>query len=243
MFDRPARAARRASPLRTHLARNPVRPPRFSGLSSRPTASPPPSEARPSPCSTRPARARARPAPRAGLRRAQAELLPRGSDVLSPRNELLPPRHKLLPRKRMRGLRQRILLTRRGGRRSRGSVRRLRQRQRRTRLAGGVLPTTFLRLSAIRGGRDVAQSGSAPEWGSGGRGFESRRPDSLKIKSCRGFLGHRQPATSTSRTVAPRSRSSRAARYSRIASWMFSSASCSVSPWDQHPGSPGTDTL
>ena len=25
--------------------------------------------------------------------------------------------------------------------------------------------------------RDVAQSGSAPEWGSGGRGFESRRPD------------------------------------------------------------------
>jgi hypothetical protein len=26
-------------------------------------------------------------------------------------------------------------------------------------------------------GRDVAQPGSAPEWGSGGRGFESRRPD------------------------------------------------------------------
>src|SRR5882762_846176 len=26
--------------------------------------------------------------------------------------------------------------------------------------------------------RDVAQSGSAPEWGSGGRGFKSRRPDS-----------------------------------------------------------------
>ena len=25
--------------------------------------------------------------------------------------------------------------------------------------------------------RDVAQSGSAPEWGSGGRGFKSRRPD------------------------------------------------------------------
>ena len=25
--------------------------------------------------------------------------------------------------------------------------------------------------------RDVAQPGSAPEWGSGGRGFKSRRPD------------------------------------------------------------------
>ena len=25
--------------------------------------------------------------------------------------------------------------------------------------------------------RDVAQSGSAPEWGSGGREFKSRRPD------------------------------------------------------------------
>ena len=25
--------------------------------------------------------------------------------------------------------------------------------------------------------RDVAQLGSAPEWGSGGRGFKSRRPD------------------------------------------------------------------
>src|SRR5215831_19007713 len=30
--------------------------------------------------------------------------------------------------------------------------------------------------------RDVAQSGSAPEWGSGGRGFKSRRPDWLKSK-------------------------------------------------------------
>ena len=28
--------------------------------------------------------------------------------------------------------------------------------------------------------RDVAQSGSAPEWGSGGRGFKSRRPDWFK---------------------------------------------------------------
>ena len=29
--------------------------------------------------------------------------------------------------------------------------------------------------------RDVAQSGSAPEWGSGGRGFKSRRPDVFKL--------------------------------------------------------------
>ena len=29
--------------------------------------------------------------------------------------------------------------------------------------------------------RDVAQSGSAPEWGSGGRGFKSRRPDVLEV--------------------------------------------------------------
>ena len=28
--------------------------------------------------------------------------------------------------------------------------------------------------------RDVAQPGSAPEWGSGGRGFKSRRPDLLE---------------------------------------------------------------
>jgi hypothetical protein len=28
-------------------------------------------------------------------------------------------------------------------------------------------------------GRDVAQPGSAPEWGSGGREFESPRPDQL----------------------------------------------------------------
>ena len=30
--------------------------------------------------------------------------------------------------------------------------------------------------------RDVAQPGSAPEWGSGGRGFKSRRPDGSKRK-------------------------------------------------------------
>jgi hypothetical protein len=31
------------------------------------------------------------------------------------------------------------------------------------------------------GQRDVAQPGSAPEWGSGGRGFKSRRPDFLRF--------------------------------------------------------------
>src|SRR5947199_1304566 len=31
--------------------------------------------------------------------------------------------------------------------------------------------------------RDVAQSGSAPEWGSGGRGFKSRRPDLSKYEA------------------------------------------------------------
>ena len=30
--------------------------------------------------------------------------------------------------------------------------------------------------------RDVAQPGSAPEWGSGGRGFESRRPDGVTAR-------------------------------------------------------------
>jgi hypothetical protein len=29
--------------------------------------------------------------------------------------------------------------------------------------------------------RAVAQSGSAPAWGAGGRGFESRQPDHFKI--------------------------------------------------------------
>ena len=30
--------------------------------------------------------------------------------------------------------------------------------------------------------RDVAQSGSVPEWGSGGREFESRRPDHYRLR-------------------------------------------------------------
>jgi hypothetical protein len=40
--------------------------------------------------------------------------------------------------------------------------------------------SVWLRVLELR--RDVAQPGSAPEWGSGGRGFKSRRPDSSKSK-------------------------------------------------------------
>src|SRR5262249_39919645 len=53
----------------------------------------------------------------------------------------------------------------------------------------------------------------------------------------------RHDYTSSSRTSAPWSRSSRAARYSWMASRMFASASSSVSPSDQQPGSAGTETL
>src|SRR3989454_2202833 len=47
--------------------------------------------------------------------------------------------------------------------------------------ARGYLPAR-LGISASRRlvFRDVAQLGSAPEWGSGGRGFKSRRPDCSK---------------------------------------------------------------
>ena len=51
-----------------------------------------------------------------------------------------------------------------------------------------------------------------------------------------------QTATSISRISSPRSCSSTTARYSRIASLMFSTASASVAPCDQHPGRPGTET-
>src|SRR5437867_4497349 len=47
--------------------------------------------------------------------------------------------------------------------------------------------------------RDVAQSGSAPEWGSGGRGFKSRRPDWLM------FLHHVGGSNAWSSEVAMRS--------------------------------------
>src|SRR5262245_40715490 len=50
-------------------------------------------------------------------------------------------------------------------------------------------------------------------------------------------------AISISRTTAPSRRASRTARYSRIASRIFSRASSSVAPCDQQPGRPGTETL
>ena len=60
-----------------------------------------------------------------------------------------------------------------------------------------------------------------------------------------GYLRHCYAATSTSRT-SPSScvaNSSATARYSRIASAIFASASSSVSPCDQQPGKPGQETL
>lgn len=58
-----------------------------------------------------------------------------------------------------------------------------------------------------------------------------------------GNLGQVQRETSISRTSESCRDSARAARYSRIASRMFSRASCPVFPWDQHPGKPGHETL
>ncbi len=45
---------------------------------------------------------------------------------------------------------------------------------------GGYLTGPSMTVPGLVGVRDVAQPGSAPEWGSGGRGFESRRPDSKR---------------------------------------------------------------
>jgi hypothetical protein len=59
-------------------------------------------------------------------------------------------------------------------------------------------------------------------------------------------LRHGDTTTATSRTSASGmawNKSSTAARYSRIASWIFSSASASVVPCDQQPGRPGQETL
>ena len=42
-------------------------------------------------------------------------------------------------------------------------------------------------LAVFERKRDVAQPGSAPEWGSGGRGFKSRRPDCCKSLSSADF--------------------------------------------------------
>ena len=44
----------------------------------------------------------------------------------------------------------------------------------------------FRSASLERAKRDVAQPGSAPEWGSGGRGFKSRRPDKKKAPAVAG---------------------------------------------------------
>ena len=45
---------------------------------------------------------------------------------------------------------------------------------------GQVVATCFCYTGVpFQGSRDVAQPGSAPEWGSGGREFKSRRPDQL----------------------------------------------------------------
>jgi len=52
-----------------------------------------------------------------------------------------------------------------------------------------------------------------------------------------GMRGTFYEAISISRTTAPSSSTSRAARYPRIASWMFSRASGSVASCDQQPGS------
>ena len=65
----------------------------------------------------------------------------------------------------------------------------------------------------------------------------------LLVRNARELGQRAQTATSISRTVAPWRSSSTAARYSWIASWMFLSASSSVSPCDQQPGRPGTETL
>src|SRR5207253_9430641 len=50
------------------------------------------------------------------------------------------------------------------------------------------LPWLFLGVSASTRlvFRDVAQPGSAPEWGSGGRGFKSRRPDCARSVTSKG---------------------------------------------------------
>src|SRR6266567_4290626 len=56
-----------------------------------------------------------------------------------------------------------------------------------------------------------------------------------------GNLGQGYAVISTTRTSSPRNCSSTTAKYSTIATRMFSKASASVAPCDQHPGSPGTD--
>ena len=63
----------------------------------------------------------------------------------------------------------------------------------------GLLQSAPLAISFIPFRRGVAQPGSAPAWGAGGRGFESRRPDHYGILTSpagqKRQYGHAQPAT------------------------------------------------
>ena len=73
---------------------------------------------------------------------------------------------------------------------------------------------SVLRRFVFKQGRDVAQSGSAPEWGSGGRGFESRRPDhdnsKPPLRLALGGFGHfSAPVYGHTRGTPPRSTASR----------------------------------
>jgi hypothetical protein len=47
--------------------------------------------------------------------------------------------------------------------------------------AGVVLRSVYA-CASMSLGRGVAQSGSAPEWGSGGRWFKSSRPDQFNLR-------------------------------------------------------------
>jgi hypothetical protein len=58
-----------------------------------------------------------------------------------------------------------------------------------------------------------------------------------------GRLRHGYAGISTSRISTPLKESATAARYSSIATFMFSTAAASVSPCDQQPGNAGHDTL
>src|SRR5918993_3909784 len=58
-------------------------------------------------------------------------------------------------------------------------------------------------------GRDVAQPGSAPEWGSGGREFESRHPDQANPLQSRGLWFSLGVALRGCRTFGIAQRSSR----------------------------------
>ena len=72
--------------------------------------------------------------------------------------------------------------------------------------------------------------------------FPALRSDRLKVVNAGNFR-HIHTAISISRTSSPLTESATAARYSWTASWILCKASSSVSPWDQHPGKPGQETL